>query len=193
MPWDKQYDETDVLDRAMVVFWANGYEATSISDLVDATGINRGSIYAAFEDKRTLFVRALEHYDRQHRLAFLSNIENNNGPKSAIIAIFDAVITSALEGAKPSGCLLVNTALELSEHDPEIARIVRDSLTELEQFFARMVARGQAEGQLPDSLNSQQAGAGLLALFLGLRVLSRSRPEPHLLAAIAEQARLQLE
>lgn len=193
MPWDKQYDETDVLDRAMVAFWANGYEATSISDLVDVTGINRGSIYAAFEDKRTLFVRALERYDRQHRLAFLSNIENSNGPKSAIIAIFDAVITSALEGAKPSGCLLVNTALELSEHDPEIARIVRDSLNELEQFFARMVAKGQAEGQLPASLNSQQTGAGLLALFLGLRVLSRSRPEPHLLAAIAEQARLQLE
>jgi len=193
MPWDKQYDETDVLDRAMVAFWANGYEATSISDLVTATGINRGSIYAAFEDKRTLFVRALERYDRQHRLAFLSNIENNNAPKSAIIAIFDAVIISALEGKKPSGCLLVNTALELSEHDPEIARIVRDSLTELEQFFARMVAKGQAEGQLPDSLNPQQTGAGLLALFLGLRVLSRSRPEPDLLATIAAQARAQLE
>ncbi|MGI9452457.1 MAG: TetR/AcrR family transcriptional regulator, partial [Geminicoccaceae bacterium] len=52
MPWDKQYDEADVLDRAMAAFWANGYEATSINDLVAATGINRGSIYAAFEDKR---------------------------------------------------------------------------------------------------------------------------------------------
>lgn len=193
MPWDKQYDETDVLDRAMVAFWANGYEATSISDLVAATGINRGSIYAAFEDKRTLFVRALECYDRQHRLAFLNRIENDNDPKSAVIAVFDAVVTSALGGSKPSGCLLVNTALELSEHDPKIARIVRDSLTEVEQFFSRMVAKGQAQGQLPDGLDPQQTGAALLALFLGLRVLSRSRPEPDLLAAIAEQARAQIE
>jgi len=193
MPWDKRYDETDVLDRAMVAFWANGYEATSISDLVAATGINRGSIYAAFEDKRSLFVRALEHYDRQHRLAFLSRIAQENDPKSAILAVFDAVITAALGGAKPSGCLLVNTALELSEHDPEIARIVRDSLTEVEQFFSRMVTEGQAQGQLPDSLDPKQTGAALLALFLGLRVLSRSRPEPDLLAAVAEQASIQLE
>lgn len=193
MPWDKQYDEADVLDRAMAAFWANGYEATSISDLVDATGINRGSIYAAFEDKHALFVRALERYDRQHRLAFLTRVENQNDPKAAIIAVFDAVIRSTLGGAKPSGCLLVNTALELSEHDPEIARIVRDSLTEVEQFFSRMVAEGQARSQLHDSLDPQQMGAALLALFLGLRVLSRSRPEPPLLAAIMQQARALLE
>ncbi|MGI9491681.1 MAG: TetR/AcrR family transcriptional regulator [Geminicoccaceae bacterium] len=193
MPWDKQYDEADVLDRAMATFWARGYEATSISDLVAATGINRGSIYAAFEDKRALFVRALGHYDKQHRLAFLAGIEDNHDPKSAILAVFDSVIASALGGAKPSGCLLVNTALELSEHDLEIARIVRDSLTEVERFFCRMVDTGQTQGQLPDHLNPQQTGAALLALFLGLRVLSRSRPEPDLLAAIAEQARTLLK
>ncbi len=193
MPWDKQYNEADVLDRAMAAFWANGYEATSISDLVAATGINRGSIYAAFEDKRTLFVRALERYDRRHRLDFLAHIEKKNDPKLAILAVFDAVINAALGGAKPSGCLLVNTALELSEHDPEIARIVRDSLTEVEQFFRRLIAEGQTQGQLPDRLEPQKTGAALLALFLGLRVLSRSRPEPDLLRAIAEQARAQLE
>ena len=158
-----------------------------------ATGINRGSIYAAFEDKRTLFVRALERYDQQHRLDFLARIENDNDPKSAVLAVFDAVIAAALGGAKPSGCLLVNTALELSEQDPEIAQIVRNSMTEVEQFFGRMIAEGQAQGQLSHSLDAKKTGAALLALFLGLRVLSRSRPEPELLAAIAEQARAQLE
>ncbi len=193
MPWDKKYDETEVLDRAMATFWAHGYEATSISDLVAATGINRGSIYAAFEDKHTLFVRALERYDQQHRFDFLARIEKDNDPKSAILAVFDAVIAAALGGAKPSGCLLVNTALELSEHDPEIARIVRNSLTEVEKFFSRQIATGQVQGQLPVGLDPKKTGAALLALFLGLRVLSRSRPEPDLLAAIAEQARAQLE
>ena len=193
MPWDKQYNEAEVLDRAMATFWAHGYQATSISDLVAATGINRGSIYAAFEDKHTLFVRALERYDQQHRLDFLARIENDNDPKSAILAVFDAVIAAALGGAKPSGCLLVNTALELSEHDPEIARIVRNSLTEVEEFFSRQIAKGQVQGKLPGGLDPKKTGAALLALFLGLRVLSRSRPEPDLLAAIAEQARAQLE
>jgi len=192
MPWDKQYNETDVLERAMTAFWAHGYEATSISDLVAATGINRGSIYAAYTDKHTLFVRALEHYDQHHREDFLTRIENQYGPKSAIMAVFDEVISAALQQKKPSGCLLVNTALELSEHDPEIARIVRESLTEVEQFFSRMVKKARAEGEVPDNLDPRQTGASLLALFLGLRVLSRSRPEPALLSAIAEQARMQL-
>lgn len=193
MPWDKQYDEIEVLDRAMAAFWTHGYEATSITDLVAATGINRGSIYAAYSDKRTLFVRALEHYDRHHRREFLARIESEHDARSAVVAVFDAVIRSAVGGARPSGCLLVNTALELSEHDPEIARIVRDSLTEVENFFSRMVAQARAEGQVSDSLDPQQTGAALLALFLGLRVLSRSRPEPKLLAAIEQQARALLE
>jgi len=193
MPWDKQYDEIEVLDRAMAAFWTHGYEATSINDLVAATGINRGSIYAAYSDKHTLFVRALEHYDRHHRREFLARIENDNDPKSAVLAVFDAVVTAALGGAMPSGCLLVNTALELSEQDPEVARIVRNSLTEVEEFFSRQIAKGQVQGQLPARLNPKNTGAALLALFLGLRVLSRSRPEADLLAAIAEQARMQLE
>ena len=115
MPWDKQYNEADVLDRAMKAFWTNGYEATSINDLVAATGINRGSIYAAYADKRALFVRALEHYDQHHRREFLARIESAHDPRSAVVAVFDAVIRSAVGGARPSGCLLVNTALELSE------------------------------------------------------------------------------
>jgi TetR/AcrR family transcriptional repressor of nem operon len=161
--------------------------------LVAATGINRGSIYAAFEDKHTLFVRALEHYDRHHRTDFLARIENRHDPKSAVLAVFDAAISSALGGTKPSGCLLVNTALELSEHDPEIAHIVRRSLTELQQFFSRMVREARTQAQVPDNLDPERTGATLLALFLGLRVLSRSRPEPHLLTTIADQARAQLE
>lgn len=193
MPWDKQYNEADVLERAMKAFWTNGYEATSINDLVAATGINRGSIYAAFEDKHTLFVRALEHYDRHHRIDFLARVEREHDPKSAILAVFDAAISSALGGAKPSGCLLVNTALELSEHDPEIARIVRQSLTELEKFFSRMVREARTQAEVPDTLDPDRTGAALLALFLGLRVLSRSRPEKHLLTMIADQARAQLK
>lgn len=187
MPWDKQYNETEVLDRAMTAFWANGYEATSISDLVAATGINRGSIYSAFEDKRTLFIRSLVHYDRKHRFAFLTRMGNENDPKTAVLAVFDAVIASALKGERPSGCLLVNTALELSEHDSEIARIVRDALEEVEQFFARMVKEAREEGLVSGNVDPKQTGATLLALLLGLRVLGRSRPEPDLLAAVKQQ------
>src|SRR5271170_4685314 len=58
----KQFDSEEVLERAMVVFWRNGYQATSIQDLVEATGVNRGSLYATFGDKRGLFLAVLDHY-----------------------------------------------------------------------------------------------------------------------------------
>ena len=58
----KQFDRYEVLDRAMAAFWTRGYEATSIDDLVEATGINRGSLYGTFGDKRRLFLMALDRY-----------------------------------------------------------------------------------------------------------------------------------
>ena len=88
MPWEKSYKETDVLERAMLAFWARGYEATSINDLVEATGINRGSIYAAFDDKHGLFTQALQHYDRVHRQDYLNRLAENHGPKDAILTAF---------------------------------------------------------------------------------------------------------
>jgi len=71
VPWEKRYNEEEVLDRATALFWDRGYEATSISDLVAETGLNRGSLYSAFADKRTLFIRSLQHYDKHYRCDFL--------------------------------------------------------------------------------------------------------------------------
>lgn len=188
MPWEKNYDETEVLARAMEAFWAHGYEATSMSDLVAATGINRGSIYAAFKDKHTLFVRVLKHYDKRHRCDFLTYLQQTYAPRDAILAMFEAVVTSTANGENRTGCLLVNTALELSAHDPEIEEIVRDSLVEVERFFQTMIEAGQADGSIRQSLDPAQMAQALLAQFLGLRVLSRSRPDEALLAGISKQA-----
>ncbi len=74
MPWGKNYNEAQVLEKAMHAFWARGYEATSMQDLVEATGINRGSIYAAYTNKHTLFMSALRHYDNVHRVDYLNGI-----------------------------------------------------------------------------------------------------------------------
>ena len=188
MPWQKNYSEADVLDRAMQAFWARGYEATSMNDLVAAMGINRGSIYSAFTDKRTLFIRALKHYDQQHRHDFLARIRRRHGPRDAILAAFEQVIKVSQGGRDRNGCLLVNTALELSPHDPEIDAIVSESLKEVELFFLAMIREGQTDGSIRPDLNSAETSQALLGLFLGMRGLSRSRPEIGLLKTIAGQA-----
>ncbi len=93
MPWEKSYNEIDVLERAMHAFWARGYEATSMEDLVAATGINRGSIYAAYTNKHALFMHALRHYDKIHRADHLARIAEQHAPKDAILAAFDDLPT----------------------------------------------------------------------------------------------------
>ena len=192
MPWEKQYDETAVLDRAMRAFWARGYAATSMSDLVDATGINRGSIYAAFTDKRGLFTRALQHYDRVHRSDFLEGMAEAHGPKEAILATFEAAAASGRDGTTPGGCLLVNTALELSPHDPEIAAVVSRALCQVERFFRDRVAAARDAGSVPARVDADATAKALLGLFLGLRVLTRSNAEEETLNAILSQARRML-
>jgi TetR/AcrR family transcriptional repressor of nem operon len=104
-------------------------------------------------------------------------------PRRAILTAFEAVIAKVLKAGARDGCLLVNTALELSPHDPEISEIVRAGLAEMEGFFRRMIENGQAAGEIPTDLDAVETSRALLGLFIGLRVLSRSRPERALLVA----------
>ena len=186
MPWEKKYDRTDVLERAMQAFWARGYEATSMSDLVTATGINRGSIYAAFTDKRGLFLKALKHYDKMHREDFLDRLAARYPPRQAILKAFDSA-ARPLE-AMPPGCLLVNTALELSPHDPEVATFVRSSLDRVRDFFERMLEAARKDGSVPDHVSAAKTASALLGLFLGLRVMSRAAIGEAGTAAVVAQA-----
>ena len=187
MPWKKQYDEREVLDRAMDAFWIKGYEATSISDLVAATGIHRGSLYTAYNDKRTLFIHALKHYDDEYRREFLAKISRENAPRDAIVEVFHQVVIAARDGKNRRGCLLVNTALELAPHDREVERTVKRSLAAVEAFFRLQIEAAQRVGTIASDVSPVGTAASLLGLFLGLRVLSRSCPDQALMNSIVDQ------
>ena len=188
MPRPKTFDIDDALMKAMDVFWVHGYTATSMQDLVDAMGIGRGSIYGTFGGKRALFLKALRHYDRVYREAWFGERARSSSPRQAVLDVFEGAIAVAVEDGSRDGCLLVNTALELSPHDGEIAAIVANAFTEAEAFFRSMIERGQAGGEIPTEVDPVSAARSLLSLFIGLRVLSRSRPEEALLRSIAHQA-----
>ena len=192
MPWEKSFDTDDALGKAVTAFWLRGYEATSMQDLVDCMGIGRGSLYAAFGDKRQLFLQALALYDERHRRRWTERLSASVSPRWAILAAFDEVIAAALDGAR-DGCLLINTGVEMAPHDDEIAAAVGKALEEMEGFFRTMIQRGQAMGEIPPALDAAETAQGLLALLAGLRVLSRSRPEEALMRGIARQAEAWLQ
>ena len=188
MPWEKQFDSDEALSKAMGAFWAQGYDATSMQDLVDCMGINRGSLYATFGDKRSLYIEALRRYDTLYREGWVARLVKSHGPRTALLAAFDEAIAAVLDAGSSDGCLLVNTALELSPHDDEISAIVDHGLSEMELFFRNMIEQGQAAGEIPPPVEPVDTARGLLSLFIGLRVLSRSRPEEALLRSVANQA-----
>lgn len=188
MPWGKSFDTEDALAKAMEAFWARGYEATSMQDLVDCMGIGRGSLYATFGDKRSLFIQALRRYDQHHRSDWTGRLARLPSGKTAIIAAFDGVIAAALDGGCRNGCLLINTALELSPHDKEIGQIVSRCLADMELFFRDQLEKAQAAGEVSPTLSPDQTAKTLLALLVSLRVFTRTRPEPALLRAVAAHA-----
>ncbi|WP_439477988.1 TetR/AcrR family transcriptional regulator [Brevundimonas sp.] len=188
MPWQKSFDQSEVLDRAMQAFWAHGFEATSMQDLVDCTGVHRGSLYATFGDKRTLFISALRTYDAQFRGGLLVELEREAAPLEAIERLLRVFVDRLGQPGLVPGCFLTNTALELAMHDIEIGRIVAHAQEQVQAFFARMIARGQARGEISQSVNSARAAAALLASLIGLAVLARSRPDPDLLNGVIDQA-----
>lgn len=193
MPWTKNFDVTETLEKAMQAFWAHGYEATSMQDLVDCTGVNRGSLYATYGDKRALFLAALRMYDSKMRHSLLADLETRNSPRDAIRGLFQAFMTDIADGGSNRGCLLTNTALELSAHDPEVAQIVAHAQEQIEAFFARVITEGKKRGEIGDHINAGDGARGLLASLIGLVVLVRSRPDGTLLRSIVDDAMRRLD
>ena len=188
MPWVKDFDVDGAVDDAMKVFWAKGYEATSISDLVGAMNINKGSLYNAFGSKKALFTRAFLKYDRDTRQTTLRDLEAMDDPIRALETFFDGLIAESRADPSRKGCLLVNTALELPNHDDDIRDMVMAALQDFEQFFERTVALAKARGEALSDLDAGEAAKSLLAQAFGLRVLARGAFTIASLEAIRNQA-----
>lgn len=188
MPWEKSFNEEEALEKAMDVFWQKGFKSASIADLIERTGINRGSLYNAFGGKQQLFVKALRKYDRD-RQAMLAELEVLDDPKKAIAMFFDIVVDRTVADQNCKGCFLINTALEISTHDNEVKEIVTNGVKEIEAFFRRSIEVGQARGEIPKGLNPEATARTLLALIVAIRVLGRGVLEEAALHTIADEVK----
>ena len=183
----REFDEKAVLDAATECFWRYGYEATSVRDLIDRTGLAGASLYNAFGDKRALHRLALDHYvegsvaDRIRRCEVLA-------PREAIVAFFAEIIKRSLADAERKGCMLVNTALDLAPHDPGCREIVSEALGGIEAFFLGCVEAGQRAGAFSSSIPAKTLASHLLGVLMGVRVLARVRPERELLEGVVAPA-----
>ncbi|MEL7447600.1 MAG: TetR/AcrR family transcriptional regulator [Pseudomonadota bacterium] len=187
MPWEKSFNEDDALEKAMRVFWQKGYDSASIADLINGTGINRGSLYNAFGGKERLFIRALKRYD-QDRKEMLAELEALDDPRRAIEGFFEHLVSTTLADEEHKGCFLFNTAVDISSHGEKVQGIVKNGVAEIEGFFRRCIEVGQARGAMPAALDARDTAKALLGLTIGIRVLGRGVYPEDALRALATQA-----
>ena len=176
----REFDEGAVLDAAVLCFWKQGYEATSVRDLVEHTGI-------AFGDKRALYQKALDRYIEAsvvHRIRRCEALP----PRQAIEAFLKDVVKRSLNDRDRKGWMLLNAALDAAAHDPAFRKVVAETLIGIEALFLTRIRAGHADGTVTRSLPAETLLQNLLGVLMGIRVLARMRPERALLEGVVAPA-----
>ncbi|MBN6036877.1 TetR/AcrR family transcriptional regulator [Amycolatopsis sp. 195334CR] len=178
MARQKEFDPEAVLAQAMAVFWAQGYEKTSMQDLVAHMGVHKRSMYDTFGDKHTLFLKSLDHYTSRAEATFRSAVDAHADGKAALRALIEGSIEAGTEHSR--GCMLVNCATELAPRDAEAAEQVERHFERTRQLLVDLVARDR------DRRDAEALGTLLFNAWLGLRVQARAGKSAAQLHRMAE-------
>ncbi|OUC94563.1 TetR/AcrR family transcriptional regulator [Streptosporangium minutum] len=188
----RTFDEDRVLDAAMQAFWENGYEATSTRDLCEVVGLDRSSVYNAFESKHGLFARVLTRYIDSTTATQLEILEDRErSAVERIRALFAGIVeveSASRRDGRGRGCLTVNTTVELAGRDPEIARLLdRDMARRLESLKA-VIAAGRRDGDITSPRDPDSLARFLNAVIAGIRVAAQGGADRAALEGIAATA-----
>lgn len=173
----RAFAEETVLEQALGQFWKAGYEGTTIGDIEAATGVGRGSLYAAFGDKRQLFLRAFEHYldsAAEERLARLLRPESG---RAELVAFFREAAQGCSADRARKGCLVTNCAVEMAASDVDVAARVGRHLDRFERAIEQVVRRAQTRGEIDARRDPIRLARFLVVCLQGMQVLARARPD----------------
>ena len=180
----RSFDDDAVVDKAMEVFWTNGYANTSPAQLAEATGVAKGSLYNAFTSKRELFDRALERYDDQVSQLAQELLARPGSTHDCIVAALRFIVDADLAQPLPRGCLVGNTAVELAGHDREIARTIRGMQDHQIAALTARIQQGQMDGDVGSDVDAGAVAAFLATTLAGLRVMAMTFDAPTLYRVI---------
>jgi TetR/AcrR family transcriptional repressor of nem operon len=174
----REFDEEEVLGRALEVFHAKGFDGTTLDELEQATGLGRGSLYGAFGDKRALFFKALALYQDTALRERVARLENGDAGRAEMVALFRGVARDAMRDREHKGCMLTNCSIELADREPDLACQAARSLDLFERAFARAIRQAQARGEIDAGRDPVRLARFLTVCMEGMLVLARVRPDP---------------
>lgn len=169
----KEFDPDKALEKAMHLFWLSGYEGTSMQDLCVHMGIKKGSLYDTFGSKRSLFLAALDRYQKMYEPP--SDLVHRLGSaKAAIVAIFHQKVDISVNDRDCRGCLMVNTIVELAPNDPEFARMSSTVRQEYQEMFHRLLLAAQEMGEITPNRDLIALARFLTNAMFGLSVTAKT-------------------
>lgn len=180
----REFEENTVLQKAMELFWEQGYEKTSLNDLVEHMGIHRRSLYDTFGDKHTLYLKAIDFYGEFITARLYSEASRAETASQAIQFIFDYMIEGREDG--PWGCLFVNAATEMAPRDKEVEEKTEVAFMKAEHFLAELVRKGQQAGEFSNNFDADAMAEILHNTLLGIRVLIRNSASKEKMHRIAD-------
>ncbi|GAB3461519.1 TetR/AcrR family transcriptional regulator [Azotobacter salinestris] len=184
----RTFDPEQMLEQAMQVFWQRGYEATSLQDLLAATGLSKSSLYQIYPSKRALFEAALRHYCAQRRRELRERLQAASSPRDFLHAWLLCALEEECDGGAPRGCMLANVASEFSQADPQIASLLRSGIEGLRQVLVEALQRARACGELDAAADVEVLAGYLLCVMSGLRTQRKAGASPEALRATIEVA-----
>ncbi len=170
----REFDTGQALQRAMTLFWERGYEATSVQDLVDRTGVNRSSLYSAWGDKQGVFLAVLDRY-RDHVVGRrLCDLEQPNSALAEVRGYFEGLAQTGPGERIRNGCLMTNSAVERAPRDAVSARRIRAHLERLEEAFRGALARARERREIRRDTDVDDLARYLTGSAQGLGVMARA-------------------
>jgi TetR/AcrR family transcriptional repressor of nem operon len=184
----KEFDTDVALDQAMDLFWSKGYEATSMSELVEHLGLARQSVYDTFGDKHAIYMAALRRYCEQ-QMAWILPLFRSDRPARAILREYlEHTIERVLRSDKMRGCMLINAVAGLSTEDEEARKLVADTWKSGGREMVGMLRRAQERGEIGAHHDPSALGRFFGSVMTGLLVLSKTTRDRQALQDVADVA-----
>ncbi|MET3501626.1 TetR/AcrR family transcriptional repressor of nem operon [Mucilaginibacter sp. SG538B] len=174
MARSKDFDEAEVLSKAVCIFWHKGYNGTSMQDLVDGLGISRSSLYDTFGDKHALYIKALDSYQKAGGNQMCDIINNSASAKEAIQKLLELTMRDLLNDEQRKGCFMVNAEIELASLDAEVKNVVCRNEQQFENAILSAIKKGQASGEIRNSQDSLALARFIMNAVRGMQVSAKA-------------------
>lgn len=170
----KDFDENEVLTKAMNIFWSRGYNATSMEDLIGGLSISRSSLYDTYTNKHTLFMKALEHYQHIASIKVQEIMNGQGSAKEKVKKLIEHATSGIYQDKKRMGCFMVNAEVEVAPHDKKVNNLVCSNDKQMEEIFYQVIQEGKKSGEIKNRQDARALARFISNVIKGMLVTAKT-------------------